>query len=317
MLWRLLNLRDFSTHPDVLDPLREVADVVTLPASAETLAERLPDFDAYLASMKVQLTREMLERTSRLRVIATCSTGTDHIDVECAEARGIVVLSSKNDTEFLNSITATAEMTWALLLATVRRLPWAFAAAQKGDWARDRFRGHQLFGKTLGILGYGRLGRMVAEYGRAFRMPVLACDHKPSSPPPGVTMVPFDRLLAESDVLSIHIHPTPDNRGLINARTLAQMKPGAILLNTSRGVIVDEAALRAALESGHLGGAGLDVIDGEWRHDLDQHPLIAYAREHDNLVITPHVSGATFESQRAVAAHTVAKLKAFLEQAAR
>jgi D-3-phosphoglycerate dehydrogenase len=245
----------------------------------------------------VRADREVLDRATRLRVIATPSTGLDHLDLEAMRQRRVALISLRDDTEFLDQITATAEMAWCLLLAVVRRLPWAFQAAQLGVWARDRFRGHQLSGQTLGILGYGRLGRMMSDYGKAFRMRVLACDVRPVEPASGVEMVPFGRLLAESDVLSIHIHLTDANRGLINAAALARMKPGAVLLNTSRGAIVDEQALLAALESGRLAGAGLDVIEGEWRDDLARHPLIRYSLTHQNLVISPHVGGVTFESQ--------------------
>jgi D-3-phosphoglycerate dehydrogenase len=315
MRWRVLNMLDVSEFPDVLASLGEVADVTSLPPSADVLLDRIAGFDAYLASLHVQVTRPVLERAARLRWIATASTGTDHLDLPAAEERGIAVLSLKEDREFLNSITATAELTWGLLLATVRRLPWAFAAALEGRWARDEFRGRQLSGKTLGILGYGRLGTMVADYGLAFRMRVLACDVLPVVPSVGVEMASYERLLAESDVLSLHVHLTEANRGLIDAAALRRLKPGAVLINTSRGGIVDEAALLEALESGRLAGAGLDVIDGEWRADLDRHPLIAYARSHQNLVISPHIGGVAVEAQRAAIERAAGKLRACLERA--
>ena len=204
-------------------------------------------------------------------------------------------------------------MTWALLLATVRRLPWAFAAACEGRWARDEFRGHQISGQTLGILGYGRLGRMVAEYGKAFRMKVIACERQSVMPAPEVELVDFETLLRESDVLSIHVHLTEDNRGLIDREALAAMKQSAILINTSRGAIIDESALLEALQTGRLAGAGLDVIEGEWSTNLQEHPLIRYAREHQNLVISPHVGGVTYESQKMTLEYTVLKLKRYLE----
>lgn len=309
---RILNLADLTACPDVLKDMESWANVTTLPATPENLRVHLSSAEAYLASLHVRLDREAFEHAPNLRVIATPSTGLDHIDMEAARERGIAVLSLKDDTEFLDKITATAELTWALLLVTVRRLPPAFAAAREGHWARDAFRGHQLSGKTLGILGYGRLGRMVAEYGNAFRMNVLACDRNEVSPAPGVQTVDFETLLRSADVLSIHIHLTPENRNLIDEKCFATMKPGAILINTSRGGIIDEAALEEALHSGHLGGAGLDVIDGEWNQDLKEHPLIRYANEHDNLLISPHIGGVTYESQHMAYAHTVAKLKAFL-----
>ena len=313
MKWRILNMADISICPDVFAPLDGLADVVSMAPDATRLLKSIPDFDAYFCSLYVRADRRMIEAGRRLRVIVTPSTGRDHIDLEAAREKNITVLSLKEETAFLDSVTATAEMTWALLLAAVRRLPWAFDAAKHGVWARDAYRGRQLSGKTLGILGYGRLGRIVAEYGKAFRMRVLACDVRPVNPAPGVEMVNFDRLLRESDVLSIHIHLSDQTRGLIDGSAFAKMKSGAVLLNTSRGAIIDECALATALESGRLAGAGLDVIDGEWSENLRHHPLIEYANTHENLVISPHIGGVTFESQTMTLAFMVEKLKRFLE----
>lgn len=143
-------------------------------------------------------------------------------------------------------------------------------------------------------------------------MTVIACDVKPVDVPEWVEQVDFDRLLVESDVLSVHVHLTAENRRLLSREALARMKPGAYLVNTSRGGILDEAALIAALESGHLGGAGLDVIDGEWDSDLANHPLIQYANRHDNLVISPHTGGVTYESQRMALEFMVEKLRRYI-----
>jgi D-3-phosphoglycerate dehydrogenase len=195
----------------------------------------------------------------------------------------------------------------------MRRLPWAVRAAHSGIWARDAFRGHQLSGKTLGIIGYGRLGRMVAEYGKAFRMRVLATSHSESASD-YVELMPLDDLIAESDVIAIHVPLNADTRKMIGPKQFDWMKPGAILLNTSRGAIVDEAALLTALECNAIAGAGLDVIEGEWREDLANHALINYAAEHQNLVISPHIGGATFESQRMVYDLTVRKILTFLRE---
>jgi D-3-phosphoglycerate dehydrogenase len=314
MRWKILDMADITAYPGVFEPLAKLADVVSLPPEQSMLYDRIPEFHAYFASLQVRADRPVLERAGQLRVIATSSTGTDHLDLVAAAERHITILSLKNDTEFLDGITATAELAWGLLLAVVRRLPWATAAAFRGDWARDRFRGRQLSGKTLGILGYGRLGRMVAEYGKAFRMKVLACDVRPVRPADGVTMVDFETLLRQSDVLSVHIHLTEETRGLLDERALARMKPGAVLINTSRGAVVNEAALLAALESGQLAGAGVDVICGEWDANLASHPLIRYANAHENLVISPHIGGVTYESQHLAMEHTVAKLLKFLEE---
>jgi len=309
---KILNMADLSVAPDAFAVLDGIGEVDTLPPEREVLLENIHKYDAYFATLKVRFDKEVIDRAVRLKVIATPSTGLDHIDLAYAAAKGIKVLSLKEDTAFLDTITATAELTWTLLLAVVRRIPWAFDAAKRGVWARDEFRGHQLSGKTLGILGYGRLGRIVAEYGYAFRMRVLACDVREVAAVPYVEMVDFDTLLAKSDVVSVHIHLTKENTRLINKPVFDRMKPGAALVNTSRGAIIDEPALVEALASGRLLGAGLDVIDGEWNDNLSSHPLIQYANSHDNLVITPHIGGVTLESQAMTIEHMVGKLKSHI-----
>jgi D-3-phosphoglycerate dehydrogenase len=305
-------MADIAPYPGVLASLEDIAEVVTMAPDESTLRDVISEFDAYFASLKVILTEEIIARGNRLKVVGTNATGTDHIDLEALTRRGIPYIGLKHETAFLDDITATAEMAWALLLGTVRKLPWSHAASCRGEWARDRFRGHQLSGMTCGILGYGRLGRMVADYAKAFRMQVIACDTENVTPSEGVAMVDFDTLLARSDVLSIHIHLTEANRCLFTEETFDQMKPGAVLVNTSRGGILDEEAFVRALSSGRLGGAGVDVIDGEWNDDLSTHPLIQYARSHENLVISPHTGGVTYESQASTIEFTAQKMRAVL-----
>jgi D-3-phosphoglycerate dehydrogenase len=302
---------DLSHAPEAREILEKSCRVRYLSPAAEELAEALKDADAYYATLTIRLTDAMMAEAPGLRVVATPSTGLDHIDMEAAARRGIAVLGIKDDRELLDRITATAELAWALILACARHLPGAVQAARNGHWARDLYRGHQIAYKTLGILGLGRLGTIVAGYGQAFRLRVLACDRNPVRMP-GVEMVAFDRLLRESDILTVHIHMTEDNRHLFRRDTFRMMKRGAILINTSRGGILDEPALIEALDDGTLSAAGLDVIDGEWREDLESHPLIAYSRTHDHLIITPHIGGVTYESQAMAFAATAEKLVRFM-----
>ena len=145
--------------------------------------------------------------------------------------------------------------------------------------------------------GLGRLGSIVAQYAHAFRLRVIACDLQPINQP-NIEQVSFDQLLAQSDILTIHIHLNQANTNLIDRDAFAKMKPQTILVNTSRGAIIDETALIEALETGQIAAAGLDVINGEWLPDLTQHPLIKYLQNHDNLIITPHLGGITVESQQ-------------------
>lgn len=302
---------DIGHLPETQRILDGCGRVLYVKATPEGLRAALPGADAYFASMHVRITAELIEQAPRLRVIATPSTGLDHIDMNAARTKQIAVLSLKDDRELLDRITSTAELAWGLILACARRLPEAIDASRRGAWARDAVRGHQIAYKTLGILGCGRLGTMVAEYAQAFRMKVLGCDVRPVDLP-GVERVSFDRLFAESDIVTLHIHLTEENRKLINRDVLARMKPGSVLINTSRGAIIDERALLDALENGPLAAAGLDMVEGEWQDHLDHHPLIAYARSHGNLVITPHVGGVTFEAQEMAYSAAARKLSEFL-----
>jgi D-3-phosphoglycerate dehydrogenase len=311
----MLNMADVGACPDVFAPLAGRVEVTSAPADREALARLIGGFDFYCAAIGAPVNRGVLERATRLKAIVTATTGLDHIVLECAAERGVVVISLRGEESFLDRVTSTAELAFGLLLSVARRLPAASASAAGGAWLRERFRGHQLSGKTLGVLGYGRLGRMMAEYGKAFRMDVLACDVRPVTPAPGVSMASFEQLLDCSDALSVHIHLTPENRRLIDARAFARMKPGAILINTSRGAIVDEAAMLEALASGRLAGAGLDVLDGELAGGLSRHPVLRYAREHENVVVTPHIGGATCEAQAAAFGHVVGRFAEWLAAA--
>jgi len=312
---KIICLSDLTHAPHAREILRQAGEVVCCPPRRQAVESHLATCEAIYASLYLPLDEELFSQAPRLKVIATPSTGRDHIDLAGAAKRHIAVLSLKEERAFLDQITATAEMAWALLLACVRKLPASFDAAKQGRWARDEFRGMQLAGKTLGILGYGRLGTIVAQYACAFRMKVLACDIR-TIDVPQVCQVDFDTLLAQSDILSLHVHLDETTRGIIGAAAFAKMKPGAVLVNTSRGAVIDEAALLANLLNGKVAAAGLDVIEGEWREDLIQHPLIQYARTHDNLVITPHLGGVTYDSQRMAFEFTAQKLADFLRNEA-
>lgn len=298
--------------PEAFALLEDVSEIRYEKPDQQRLLKLIPQYDAYYCSLQVQVTRDIIDAAEKLRAIATPSTGLDHIEIEYARSKGITIISLKEDYEFLKTITATAELAWALLLGVLRKIPWGFESVRQGIWARDIYRGHQLSGKTLGILGYGRLGEMVAEYARAFRMKVIASDIKKVKAA-WVRQVDFDTLLEEADILSIHIHLSPDTRGLIGPKAFAKMKQGVVIINTSRGAIIDEHAFVEALETGKVAAAGLDVIDGEWNLDLANHPLIRYSREHENLLISPHVGGVTFESQAKAYAQAAVKLADFLK----
>lgn len=257
--------------------------------------------DAYnvlVLRLGLRVDGEVLAAGKRLRIIATPTTGLDHIDVIAAEKRGINIFSLQGERQFLEQVYATAEHTFALLLALIRHIPAAFDAVKRYEWRRDIFRGTELNGKTLGILGCGRLGSMVARFGIAFGMRVLSYDPYRSDLPAGVVRcLSLEELLTRSDILSVHVPLNADTKNMLSMAELNLLPPGALLLNTSRGGILDESAVLHLLESGHLAGVALDVLEGEYHLAfVRNHPLIEYARAHDNLLITPHIAGATQES---------------------
>jgi D-3-phosphoglycerate dehydrogenase len=314
MRWRILNIEPLGYSVEARSILAQLGDVEEDQMSRAQLLQKLNAYDVLIVRLAHQIDSEVLEAGTALKAIVTATTGLDHIDVAEAQARGIAVLSLQGETDFLQGITATAEHTWALLLALVRRIVPASVAAQSGNWNRDQFRGHQLKGKRLGIVGLGRLGRMVAGYGQAFDMEVSAFDPFVQDWLPGVRQSPsLQDLIGWSNVLSLHVPLTTETRGLIGFTELQQMVAGAYLINTSRGQLIDEEALVQSLESGHLAGAALDVVIAE--RDPEQRStslLLAYAAKFENLLITPHIAGATHESMARTEMFMAWKLAKFL-----
>ncbi|KKK79479.1 hypothetical protein LCGC14_2833110, partial [marine sediment metagenome] len=192
--------------------------------------------------------------------------------------------------------------------ACSRNLRSALKQVESGQWDGQAVRGHELIDRTIGIVGYGRLGSMMGRFAQAFRMKVLGTDLEPISDP-WVKKVSQGELLSTADVVTLHVHLNKQTRGMIGREQIFRMKPGSILVNTSRGGLIDEQALLEALDSGHLSAAGLDVIQAERGPDQTDSPLLRYAVEHDNLIITPHIGGVTVESQAKAFHHFALKLK--------
>lgn len=317
---RILNAEPEGYSEKAKAILKGAGDVVEERLTRERLIRRLPGFDVLIVRLGIQVDREVMDAGRRLKAIVSATTGLDHIDTEYARGKGVAVLSLKGEREFLKSVRATAEHTWALLLSLIRRVPQAFGSVREGAWDRDRFRGSELFGKRLGLVGLGRIGSMVAGYGLAFGMKVAAYDPLAEEWPDGVERKDsLAALLGVSDVVSLHTNLDEKTRKLIGPAELGAMRPDAILVNTSRGDLVDEDALLSALASGRLMGAALDVVSGERGIGGGKGvpPLVEYARAHDNLLITPHVAGATRESMEKTEIFMARKLSEFLKDSGR
>lgn len=242
-----------------------------------------------------------MDKMPNLKVIATPTTGLNHVDVVEAKKRGIKIICLKGRSGFLKYVPATAEETMGLIFASIRKLPWAFEHVKKGGWDRNLFRGNQLLGKTLGLLGFGRLGKLVAKYSKVFGMSVIAYDPHVSKnvfTRYGVQRVSMDTLFKTADILSVHAYLTDETGNMVQEKHLQMMKPTAHFINTARGEIVNEAALLKALQKKWIAGAALDVMcdeAGDGSH-LKGHPLIAYANTHQNLIVVPHIGGAAYEA---------------------
>lgn len=256
---------------------------------------------ALYVKLKRRVDARLLDRHPGLRWLVSPTTGLTHVDLAACRARGIEVISLRGETRFLDTISSTAELAWGLLLAAERRIPEADASVRGGAWNRDLFPGRELRGKTLGVVGLGRLGTMVARYGQAFGMKVVYAEPRRVSLR-GATRVSLRRLCADSDVISLHVHASPETAGLLGRAEFAAMRRRPLIVNTARGELIDEKALLAALKSGRVRGAALDVLAGEHagRRDWPKgDALFAWARRAKNVILTPHVGGLTDAAGRA------------------
>lgn len=312
---RILNAEPFGYSAEARAILARVGGVTEQALARAELLAALPEYDVLIVRLAHQLDRELLDVGARLKVIVSATTGLDHIDTNYAATRGIAVLSLRGETAFLRTVHATAEFTWAILLALVRRIAPAFEAVKCGEWDRDRYRGHELDGKHLALLGFGRLGTRVARYGLAFGMQVSTFDPHTTETMAGVRRATsLDELLTNADVLSIHVPLNEITTGMLGARELALLPDHAVVVNTSRGEILDEPALVAALTAGRLAGAALDVVTGERAEGRGAADVVAYARSHGNLLLTPHIAGATHESMTKTEIFMAHKLEEFLRR---
>jgi D-3-phosphoglycerate dehydrogenase len=290
--------------------LRRVGRVLLNDVDRTELLHAVAPVDVLWVRLRHHIDEELMERAPRLKVIVTPTTGLNHIDMEEAARRGIRVLSLRGETEFLKNVHATAEHTVGLILSLLRHIPEARAHVVGGGWSRDGFRGSELAGKTVGIVGYGRLGRIISRLLLAFETRVLASDPHvwTTDVDPGVQVVPLTELLQQADIVSLHVNLYAETTGFFGKEHFAQMKPGARFVNTARGELVDETALLEALRSSHLSGAALDVLTEERSTGMGNHPLVRYARGHDNLLLTPHIGGCTTESMEKTELHMARKL---------
>ena len=286
-----------NVHQKAIDILEASAGIrVAAPGKMEraALLEAAASADALIIRSGVSADAELMRRAPRLKAIARAGVGVDNVDLAAAAARGIVVMNSPGG----NTI-ATAEHAFGLMLALSRHIAPGHQSLAQGRWQRKAFIGVELKGKTLGIIGLGRIGQAIAARAQAFEMTVIA--HDPYLPPAiaeaiHVPLLPLEEVYARADYLTLHAMVTDETRGMINARAIARMKPGMRVINAARGALIHSADLAAALQSGKVAGAALDVYEQE--PPPADHPLIGLP----NVLHTPHLAASTADAQITVAA---------------
>lgn len=285
--------------------LRAAADVDNRNGiSPEELIEIIPQYDALIVRSRTKATANLIEAATNLKVIGRAGVGVDNIDLAAAQARQITVVNSPTATTL-----AVAEHTLALMLSLVRATPQADAALKSGQWIKKQLVGTELYGKTLGIIGMGRIGAMVGERAAAFGMHIFGYDPYLSGDEiqaRGAEPVDLTALYARSDFITMHIPLSPETRNMINGQALGLMKRGVRIICAARGGVIDETALLAALESGQVAGAALDVFSAE-------PPGLTALVAHPNVVATPHIGAQTSEAQARAAEDIAAEIVAALK----
>lgn len=305
--FRVLISDDMSSRAaEILGELDGIDVDVRAGIDAAELLSVIGDYNGLLVRSRTKVTAEVIAAADQLKVIGRAGIGVDNIDVPAASRRGIIVENAPSG----NSVT-TAEHAICLLLSLARNIPQATASLKAGKWEKKKLSGHELLGKTLGVIGLGNIGRIVAERGRGLQMNVVGYDPfigQDAAARLGVDLVSFDELLSRGDFITIHTPLTNDTRGLIGAGALAKMKPTALLVNAARGGIVDEEALIDALENNQIAGVALDVFEQE--PPPKGHPLVA----HPKVICTPHLGASTGEAQAKVAVEVAEQMAAFAER---
>src|SRR5271168_4425131 len=282
--------------------LKEQAGWNIVLTTKETLNAEIADADALVVRSATKVTPELLAKAPRLRVVGRAGVGVDNIDLEEATRRGVLVMSTPG-----GSSVSVAEHTFALLLALVRELPKFDASMREGKWEKSST-GAEVRGKTLGLIGLGRIGGEVAIRANAFDMRVLAYDpfiSEAAAKEYDVELVPLERLLGESDFISLHTAVSAQTKNMINALSIAKMKKGVRIVNAARGELINEADLAEALKSGHVAGAALDVFAEE---PPKNSPLVGLS----NVICTPHIAGSTAEAQEELGTQVAVQIRDYL-----
>ena len=292
-----------NLNQQVYKELETIGDCFDISKSAskdEDLANHIKDSEIVVIRSATKLTKEVLDKAEQLKIIARCGVGIDNVDLDFAKSKSIFVTNSPSA-----NLISVVELTVALIISASRKLSLADSHLKKGEWNRSEFLGYELYGKTLGIVGFGKAGRLVAERMKSFGMSIVFYDPYVTDWNGSEESIKLDDLLRTADVVSIHVIKTKDTENLISKDMLDLLKPSSVIINTSRGGVLDEDYLFELLESEKIFGAGLDVYSNEPPKNVDRYNGL-------NLVTTPHIGASTNEAQLKAGLETIENIKKIL-----
>lgn len=287
-----------------LKPLLEMNNATIIQKKTDDPEVKLDQIDALLVRSATKVSEELLEKMPQLKIVARAGVGVDNIDIAASTKRGIIVVNAPDG----NTI-STAEHTFAMMASLMRNIPQAHSSVKNLEWKRNQYIGNELYGKSLGIIGFGRIGTEISKRAKVFGMNVLVYDPfltKERATQLGVTPCTLEELLPQADIITVHTPLTPETRGIINEETLPLTKKGVYFLNCARGGIIDEQALAKFIGSGHVAGAALDVFVTE---PPGENPLLKF----DQVIVTPHLGASTKEAQLNVASQVANEVRMFFE----
>ncbi|MES2651667.1 MAG: D-isomer specific 2-hydroxyacid dehydrogenase family protein [Bacteroidota bacterium] len=297
--------------PKVIMGLKLLGEVILKDIDKKNIPDVFKEFDVFWFRLKFKIEKSDFPEECRCKYIVCPVTGLDHIDLDECAKRGIQVLALRGEKEFLKSVRATAEHTIGLTLALLRNIPSAVDSVKDGIWQRDLFKGREIYKKKVGILGVGRLGEITANLFKAFGAEVIGYDINDFDESICKKANTIEELLEDIDILSIHLSLNNGTTNFVDKEFLSKMKSSSILINTSRGAILNSGDLLWALQAGKISGAALDVVNNEYY--ISDNELINYAKSNSNLIITPHIGGNTYESFEKTELFLLSKLKARIE----
>ena len=283
-----------------LETIGDCVDISKSNSKDKDLANHIKDCEIVVIRSATKLTKEVLDKAEQLKIIARCGVGIDNVDLDFAKSKNIFVTNSPSA-----NLISVVELTVALIISVSRKLSLADSHLKKGEWNRSQFLGNELYGKTLGIVGFGKAGRLVAERMKSFGMSIVFYDPYVTDWNGSEESIKLDDLLRTADVVSIHVIKTKDTENLISKDMLDLLKPSSVIINTSRGGVLDEDYLFELLESEKIFGAGLDVYSNEPPDNVERYSSL-------NLVTTPHIGASTYEAQLKAGLETIENIKKIL-----